>query len=58
MKVLNTVERRAICQECHTELEYDKKDVWKKMQGTYQGPRCMYKYIVCPECGSELRVRR
>lgn len=50
-----------VCENCKSGLEYELSDVQKKTKAIYNGffraaDYIVKKYIVCPKCGSEVKL--
>jgi hypothetical protein len=52
-----SVVKEAICQNCGVTLEYTPSDVKEQVVTDYGGGSDMVKWIDCPKCGHDVRVR-
>jgi hypothetical protein len=52
-----SVIKRKVCSNCGVTLEYVPNDVQDGYDTDYTGSRDSYRYIMCPKCSKEVRVR-
>lgn len=49
--------KRVTCHECASILEYTLSEVQKEFSTDYTGSRDEYRYVKCPACFNEVRVK-
>ena len=54
----SSVARQIICDSCGFVLEYVPNDIQEDYSSDCLGERSYYKFILCPKCNKQVRVRR
>ena len=56
VEVLEHGKRKVVCPNCKAKLQFTNDDVSEKIISSILGDDETYKYIICPDCESEIKI--
>ena len=56
IEVLEHGKRKVVCPNCKAKLQFTNEDVREEIIPAILGNDETYKYIICPDCGNEIKI--